>query len=231
MSIQATSTFVKAHLSADILAEWQELIDTTAAIFGVPAGLITRVEGNQFEVLLSSHSTGNPYSAGMASYYPNSGWYCEKTLKLRGLHLIPDARQDPEWKDNGAVRGFGMVSYLGMPILLPDSGLFGTVCFIDNKANPHNETHKKMVGLIARMMTLSMRTLADRTTIADQERLFKDLSRLYPICSYCKNVRDDKGSWVPVESYVLQTTGAVASHGVCPKCITKATEAMGLGPE
>ena len=44
------------------------------------------------------------------------------------------------------------------------------------------------------------------------------LERLLPICSYCKQIRSDDDSWMPVERYIGGRTGAVMSHGICPTC-------------
>jgi uncharacterized OB-fold protein len=44
------------------------------------------------------------------------------------------------------------------------------------------------------------------------------LSKIYPICSYCKKVREETGQWVSVEKYVRDLSGAMPSHGVCPQC-------------
>jgi len=46
----------------------------------------------------------------------------------------------------------------------------------------------------------------------------KTLSGLLPICSSCKNIRDDKGYWTRIESYIEQHSNAEFSHGICPKC-------------
>ena len=46
----------------------------------------------------------------------------------------------------------------------------------------------------------------------------KTLQGIVPICSFCKKIRDDKGFWSQVESYVSQHTDAQFSHGVCPDC-------------
>lgn len=210
--------FTREKLAEDVLKEWQNLIDSTAEIFAVPAGLITRVDGNQIEILLSSNSAANPYKAGYTTYYPDSGWYCERTLKSRNLNLIPNALQDPDWRDNDAVVGFNMISYIGMPIYSPDGGDFGTVCFLDNKANPHNDLHIKMLTLLKRMIELSLRIIYDKGVIERHERLINQLSRIYPICSYCKKVREKSGEWVDVEKYVQDISGSLASHGICPDC-------------
>jgi hypothetical protein len=44
------------------------------------------------------------------------------------------------------------------------------------------------------------------------------LSGMLPICSYCKKIRDDRGSWNQIESYICQHSDAEFSHGICPGC-------------
>lgn len=49
----------------------------------------------------------------------------------------------------------------------------------------------------------------------------KTLSGLLPICSSCKKIRDDSGSWLEVESYIQHRSDAHFSHGICPDCVKK----------
>lgn len=49
----------------------------------------------------------------------------------------------------------------------------------------------------------------------------KQLSGLLPICSYCKKIRDDKGAWTQLESYIHKHSEAKFSHGICEECVTK----------
>jgi len=46
----------------------------------------------------------------------------------------------------------------------------------------------------------------------------KQLQGILPICSYCKNVRNDQNYWQQVESYVSEHTEAKFSHSICPNC-------------
>jgi DNA-binding response OmpR family regulator len=46
----------------------------------------------------------------------------------------------------------------------------------------------------------------------------KTLRALIPICSSCGNVRDEKGLWKRLESYVEQYSETKFSHSLCEKC-------------
>jgi len=52
----------------------------------------------------------------------------------------------------------------------------------------------------------------------------KTLRGMVPICAWCKKVRDDKGFWSQVESYVEAHSEAQFTHGICPDCLKKVEE-------
>jgi hypothetical protein len=47
----------------------------------------------------------------------------------------------------------------------------------------------------------------------------KTLSGLLPICANCKKIRDDRGYWNRIESYISHHTNADFTHGICPDCM------------
>ena len=49
----------------------------------------------------------------------------------------------------------------------------------------------------------------------------KTLSGLLPICSICKNIRDDSGYWNKLEAYIYEHSEVQFSHGICPDCAKK----------
>jgi PAS domain S-box-containing protein len=49
----------------------------------------------------------------------------------------------------------------------------------------------------------------------------KTLKGLLPICAWCKKIRDDKGYWTKVETYIKQHSDASFTHGICPECLKK----------
>jgi PAS domain S-box-containing protein len=65
----------------------------------------------------------------------------------------------------------------------------------------------------------------------ERERLIEELQRasteikvlsgLLPICSHCKNIRDDAGKWTKIETYVTEHSEANFTHSLCPECLPK----------
>jgi len=47
------------------------------------------------------------------------------------------------------------------------------------------------------------------------------LKGFLPICASCKKIRDDKGYWNQIESYIRDHSEATFSHGICPECAKK----------
>ena len=103
----------------DVLAKWQSIVDTMAALVDVPTGLVMRIVGDQIEVLISSEGKSNPYIVGASEHLLGSGLYCETVIRSGGRLLVPNALHDPHWKDNPDVK-LNMLSYLGLPITWPD---------------------------------------------------------------------------------------------------------------
>lgn len=82
------------------------------------------------------------------------------------------------------------------------------------------------------ILQATIRDITSRKQIeAERERLIsslqkalsevKTLSGLLPICASCKKIRDDKGYWNQIESYIQQHSEAEFSHGICPDCLHK----------
>ena len=49
----------------------------------------------------------------------------------------------------------------------------------------------------------------------------KTLSGMLPICSSCKNIRNDEGYWQQIEEYIMDHSEADFTHGICNECVKK----------
>jgi len=57
--------------------------------------------------------------------------------------------------------------------------------------------------------------------LKDSIETIKTLRGLIPICASCKKIRDDKGYWNQIETYIQKHSEAEFSHGICPECARK----------
>jgi len=57
--------------------------------------------------------------------------------------------------------------------------------------------------------------------LQDAVNEIRTLEGIIPICSYCKEIRDDKGSWSQLETYISQHSHAQFSHSICDNCLEK----------
>lgn len=57
------------------------------------------------------------------------------------------------------------------------------------------------------------------TELKDALAQVKTLRGLLPVCAKCQKVRDDKGYWSRLETYLDKHTDANVSHGLCPDCM------------
>ncbi len=49
----------------------------------------------------------------------------------------------------------------------------------------------------------------------------RTLSGLLPICAHCKKIRNDRGQWERMETYISDRSEASFTHGICPDCLKK----------
>ena len=52
----------------------------------------------------------------------------------------------------------------------------------------------------------------------EMRRRVRLLEGMLPICGFCKDIRDDSGQWVQLESYITRHSEAQFSTGVCEEC-------------
>ena len=93
------------------------------------------------------------------------------------------------------------------------------------------------MAIINRVLTISAiwivasLALLHHRAAQDRERLILQLQNalaqvmtlqgLLPICASCKKIRDDRGYWSQIETYIGDHSDAEFTHGICPECTKK----------
>lgn len=107
---------------------------------------------------------------------------------------------------------------------------------LDSKGNHHdvlfnkatiNKIDESLGGIVGIIFDITDREKSER----EKEKLIKELQAaieeiktikgIIPICMYCKGIRDDKGAWTVLETYITEHSDALFSHGICEKCFKK----------
>ena len=82
------------------------------------------------------------------------------------------------------------------------------ILFVENKTiTRRKQAEKEREKLIAELQ--------------DAASKIKILRGMLPICTSCKKIRDDKGYWKQIESYIREHSEAEFTHSMCPICAKK----------
>ncbi|MDJ0883606.1 MAG: PAS domain S-box protein [Desulfobacterales bacterium] len=101
-------------------------------------------------------------------------------------------------------------------------------------AKPIVNTWGEVETVICTSKNITKRKLAEDALREEHNKLLaalkeiKILSGLLPICAACKKIRDDKGYWNQIESYINEHSEAEFSHSICPDCAQNLYPHLGL---
>ena len=87
-------------------------------------------------------------------------------------------------------------------------------CEVFQAAMGDDKVHKLREFVFILIHSLSLKQLELKEALSK----VKILSGFLPICSSCKKIRDDKGYWNQIETYIGNHSEAEFTHGICPKC-------------
>jgi GAF domain-containing protein len=149
--------------------------------------------------------------------------FCAHAILQNEPFTVRDATKDRRFADNALVTGEPHVRfYTGIPLINPEGMALGTLCVIDRHPRRLSAAQLEALQALSRqvMTLLELRRISARLAAALDH--VKTLRGLLPICAWCKRIRDDKGYWDRIETYLQKSTGVDFTHGICPDCLEKA---------
>ncbi|CAB1060073.1 hypothetical protein D1BOALGB6SA_4838 [Olavius sp. associated proteobacterium Delta 1] len=96
--------------------------------------------------------------------------------------------------------------------------------FYDNNVYPVLDDEGKIRAFAIFAKDVTETKKAGEALLLERDKLLaalakiKTLSGTISICAACKKIRDDKGYWNQIESYIRKHSEAQFSHGICPEC-------------
>ncbi|MBI9086039.1 MAG: hypothetical protein JEZ11_20740 [Desulfobacterales bacterium] len=97
---------------------------------------------------------------------------------------------------------------------------------LENSRRELNEAHDGLETMVAKLHS----EIAERKQAEEErEKLINELKKvlkeiktlrgILPVCSFCKKIRNDKGYFEQIESYIHKHTGVDFSHTICVQCM------------
>lgn len=163
--------------------------------------------GSIFPILMGFQVSGNQDLAltisimGFAVAIPRSGWFCAFVMLALGMRVAV-AQQFPSAQ--GPLGAWGSV----MAVCV-------VVAVIANQL---------VIHLVREGVALRARDQRMMKELQESLEKVRTLQGLIPICARCKQVRDDSGFWMQVESFVQARSDLSFTHGVCPDCAVQMRE-------
>ncbi|THB77798.1 MAG: DNA-binding response regulator [Desulfobulbaceae bacterium] len=84
-----------------------------------------------------------------------------------------------------------------------------------------NRELRARVGVMARLIRAERKCAHYIVELEQALAQIKVMSGIIPICSHCKQIRDDQGYWNRLENYIQAHSEAKFSHSVCEECLDK----------
>jgi hypothetical protein len=100
----------------------------------------------------------------------------------------------------GYIDLLGIVLSIGLPLIMAPILIFNFSSLLIKLETARKELEKEHIALI------------------NSQKEIKSLTGLLPICASCKKIRDSKGYWNQIESYIQKHSEAEFSHGLCEAC-------------
>ena len=103
----------------------------------------------------------------------------------------------------------------------------GTILDVELSMSLLSDSEGNLKGMVSFVRDVTERKLLEKRReqliVELQEALskVKRLRGLLPICASCKRIRDDKGYWQQIETFIHEHSEAEFSHGLCPECMEK----------
>ena len=167
-----TSGSEEVGIPFDAVQKWQRIVDLLADIMHVPSAVVCKLEPpdyQQYKILASSTSEKNPFPVD-DTFAMDIGTFCETVIKSREPLLVTNALEDDRFKQAPEIK-VGMISYLGLPVVWPDGRMFGTICVLDDKANPYSDAYQQLLSHCRDVLQADLHTLVHLSGELEDQKL------------------------------------------------------------
>jgi len=140
-------------------------------IFKTPVALVSIVDAER-QFFKSAIGLPEPWQSQRQT--PLSHSFCKHAVGTQEPLVIADARRDPVYRDNPAVRDLKIVAYAGVPLMVSGHAL-GAFCVIDSEPHPWSYDEVRVLRHLAECV---IHEIDLRTQLREAQKRLGDLDNV-----------------------------------------------------
>jgi GAF domain-containing protein len=137
-------------------------------VLGMDLGYVTEFVGSE-QIYRAVSGDGASFEVAAGDGNPLDGSYCERMIAGTIPTIVPNTAENAELRDLAATRIGSVGAYVGVPIVLSDGSLYGSMCAVSHKAQTAlGERHLRIIEMLSKIVASGI----------EQERLERENDRL-----------------------------------------------------
>ena len=156
------------------------------------------------------------FDASLPFFTENGSFWANHTSAL----LRDTTEEDRQSGTRNHCNSCGYESVALIPIKVAEKRI-GLIQLNDLSKNRFTEDLIEYLEMIAGQIGLAVQNSRTYTKLKESLEEIKVLKGIIPICSSCKDIRDEEGSWTQMETYFKTHSDVEFNHGICADCAKK----------
>ncbi|MDS7594653.1 GAF domain-containing protein [Agrobacterium tumefaciens] len=136
-------------------SEFQDIIEVVKAGLRCPVALISILDEHR-QVFIAH--LGLPEKWAEAAETPLTHSFCQHVVRDKAPLIIGDATLHDLVRDNLAITDLGVISYMGVPVTMPDGMVIGALAAIDGEPRTWTESELELLSRIGRVASNQIAT-------------------------------------------------------------------------
>ncbi|MGC4392691.1 GAF domain-containing protein [Agrobacterium sp. M50-1] len=136
-------------------SEFQDIIEVVKAGLKCPVALISILDEHR-QVFIAH--LGLPEKWAEAAETPLTHSFCQHVVRDKAPLIIGDATLHDLVRDNLAITDLGVISYMGVPVTMPDGMVIGALAAIDGEPRTWTESELELLSRIGRVASNQIAT-------------------------------------------------------------------------
>ncbi|MFB2550837.1 GAF domain-containing protein [Ensifer soli] len=135
--------------------EFRDIVEVVKAGVGCPVALVSILDAHR-QVFIGH--VGLPEAWAAISETPLTHSFCQHVVHARAPLIVGDATLHDLVRDNLAIRDLGVISYMGVPVSLPDGTVVGALAAIDGAPRDWTEGDLELLTRIGTLISNQIAT-------------------------------------------------------------------------